>query len=158
MSAFSIRQSVPFDLEAILHIERANESAAHWSEDAYLLIWTDLETPRIAYVAEREGEILGFVVGHEIAGEWELENIAVAISAKRQGIGRELAQRLIATAQIADGTRIYLEVRASNLAALHLYKVLGFEHIGSRENYYSNPQEDALLFEKKLKAISMKIR
>ena len=158
MNAYAVRQSVPFDLEAILRIERANENAAHWTEDAYLRIWTDLEMPRIAFVAERDGEILGFVVGREIAGEWELENIAVATSAKRQGIGRELGNRLIATAQVADGTRIRLEVRPSNLAAVYLYKVLGFEQVGSRVNYYSNPQEDALLFEKKLTAISMKIR
>ncbi|ABF41363.1 [SSU ribosomal protein S18P]-alanine acetyltransferase [Candidatus Koribacter versatilis Ellin345] len=158
MSEFSIRQSVPFDLPAILQIERANESAAHWSEDAYQRLWTDLDAHRVAFIAERGGEVLGFIVGHQVADEWELENVAVALSAKRQGIGRDLVQRLVSIAEAAVGTRIFLEVRASNLPAQHLYEVLGFEQVGSRRNYYSNPQEDALLFEKKLTAISMKIR
>ena len=158
MSGFSIRQSVPFDLEAILKIEQDNENAAHWSPDAYRRIWHDPETRRIAFVAERGGEIVGFVVGHDIAGEWELENVAVTPSAKRQGIGRELVEHLVAVVQAASGTRIFLEVRTSNFPAQHLYKVLGFEQVGSRSRYYSNPEEDALLFEKKLTAISMKIR
>ncbi len=158
MSTFTIRQSVPFDFAAILKIERSNHSAAHWSENAYERLWSDLEAHRCAFVAEREGDVLGFIVGHEVAGEWELENVAVKASAKRMGIGRELVQRLIATAEAGGGTRMFLEVRASNLAAHSLYQGLGFEPVGVRGNYYRSPQEDALLFEKKLGAISMKIR
>jgi ribosomal-protein-alanine N-acetyltransferase len=38
-----------------------------------------------------------------------------------------------------------LEVRPSNAAAVTLYKKLGFEILGTRKNYYTNPNEDAYL-------------
>jgi [ribosomal protein S18]-alanine N-acetyltransferase len=158
MTAFSVRQSVPFDLDSILTIERANSNAAHWSPAIYQQIWDDLAARRVAFVAEQGGEVLGFVVGREIAGEWELENVAVVDSAKRKGVGQALVLRLIGTAQFSAATRMFLEVRASNQPAQSLYNALGFAEIGRRKNYYSDPKEDALLFEKKLADFSVKIR
>jgi len=38
-----------------------------------------------------------------------------------------------------------LEVRRSNLAAQRLYERLGFAIAGQRRNYYSHPEEDALI-------------
>ena len=40
---------------------------------------------------------------------------------------------------------IYLEVRASNIAAVTLYEHAGFKEVGQRKNYYNNPREDARL-------------
>ena len=40
---------------------------------------------------------------------------------------------------------ITLEVRPSNTAALKLYEGFGFEQVGERKNYYSNPAENAVL-------------
>ena len=39
----------------------------------------------------------------------------------------------------------YLEVRASNHAAIALYTRLGFRVCGRRPNYYRDPEEDAVL-------------
>ena len=38
-----------------------------------------------------------------------------------------------------------LEVRPSNTAAVKLYEGFGFEQVGERKNYYSNPTENAVL-------------
>ena len=38
-----------------------------------------------------------------------------------------------------------LEVRISNLPAIHLYEKLGFEQVGKRAGYYRDNGEDALL-------------
>ena len=40
---------------------------------------------------------------------------------------------------------ITLEVRASNAAAIALYKGAGFRPVGTRRNFYTAPQEDAVL-------------
>jgi ribosomal-protein-alanine N-acetyltransferase len=158
MSEYRIRESVPFDLASILQIERSNASAAHWSETSYADLWNNLQPTRVCFVAENEGVSLGFVVGREIAGEWELENIAVVPEYKRQGIGHALLQRLLAVASATGGERLLLEVRDSNHAARKLYESQGFVISGRRKGYYRDPVEDALLYEKKFASGSIKIR
>ena len=41
--------------------------------------------------------------------------------------------------------RTFLEVRRSNVPAQRLYETLGFKETGVRKNYYSHPEEDALV-------------
>jgi ribosomal-protein-alanine N-acetyltransferase len=38
-----------------------------------------------------------------------------------------------------------LEVRESNVSARSLYEKMGFDEVGVRKNYYSNPRENAIL-------------
>ena len=38
-----------------------------------------------------------------------------------------------------------LEVRVGNTAAIALYESLGFENLGRRPRFYSNPTEDAYI-------------
>jgi len=38
-----------------------------------------------------------------------------------------------------------LEVRESNVAAAALYEKMGFQRVGVRKNFYSAPQENAVL-------------
>jgi ribosomal-protein-alanine N-acetyltransferase len=45
---------------------------------------------------------------------------------------------------------VQLEVRASNLAAQGLYESFGFTRAGIRARYYSNPREDAILYQRGL--------
>ncbi len=55
-----------------------------------------------------------------------------------------------------DGRRIYLEVRVSNLQAQALYLRKGYTVIGRRKKYYSHPEEDALIMEKKSRRTKIK--
>jgi|ERR1035437_3889893 ribosomal-protein-alanine N-acetyltransferase len=148
MSGYAIRESVPLDLPAILEIERAIPLAAHWTEDAYRQLWNGPEGIRVALVAYDDSGVLGFIVAHEIAGEWELENVAVRPGFQGRGIGRGLLQQLLGVLESARATRLFLEVRESNLPARRLYESQGLRLSGRRKNYYGNPPEDALLFEK----------
>ena len=52
---------------------------------------------------------------------------------------------LMAEAASLGARRTYLEVRRSNLPAQRLYERLGFTVATVRRNYYSQPEEDALL-------------
>lgn len=158
MSEFTIRSSTPFDCTAILKIERECPTAAHWSEDAYQQLWGNPQADRVGFVAEAAGEVVGLLVAREIAGEWELENVAVAETAQHRGVGTALLQKLFGLITNSRGSRLFLEVRESNLAARRLYESQGFELAGRRKNYYADPPEDALLFEKKFDDLSMKIR
>lgn len=90
--------------------------------------------------------MVGFLVAHQIAGEWELENIVVEEAEQRKGIGTGLLTGLISKARATNSEAVFLEVRASNLAARALYEAAGFRQSGLRKSYYANPLEDAVLY------------
>lgn len=48
-------------------------------------------------------------------------------------------------------SHIFLEVRESNIAAQKLYEKYGFCNIAMRKAYYTDTQENAYIYEKKLK-------
>ncbi len=79
--------------------------------------------------------------------EAELEAIAVHPAAQRQGHGTTLLRAVQHWAAQHQAIRLLLEVRASNLAAQHLYRAHGFLPTGRRRNYYQHPPEDAVLME-----------
>ena len=138
-----VRHRVPADLPQIIEIANASRTAAHWRPVDYEQTF---QTKRILLVTEADGEIVGFIVAHDIAGEWELENIVVTPAHQRRGIAKQLVQALIREAKIRNGKFIFLEVRESNTAAKRLYERCGFQQYGRRSGYYSDPQEDAVLY------------
>jgi ribosomal-protein-alanine N-acetyltransferase len=75
----------------------------------------------------------------------EILNLAIAASQRRRGIATQLLQSVLEWSRPAGISRIYLEVRGSNDAAIALYSRYGFERKGQRSRYYQNPMEDALL-------------
>lgn len=84
-------------------------------------------------------------------GEADLLNIAVAPDHQRQGIATcLLSHLLVAVADRAD--TLFLEARATNHNAIHLYDALGFNQVGIRHNYYParRGREDALIFARTL--------
>lgn len=141
------------DIPGIVNLERATPTAAHWNEAQYAhFLEPDSRPPRLVLVAESEpmGAIAGFLVAQHIAAEWELENIVVSATERRQGIGRSLLEALLAAARKSSSDAIFLEVRESNIAARALYESMKFEQQGRRKSYYSNPSEDALLYRRTL--------
>ena len=42
-------------------------------------------------------------------------------------------------------TTFTLEVRVSNLTAVHVYEKLGFRSVGIRKGFYDAPKEDAMV-------------
>jgi ribosomal-protein-alanine N-acetyltransferase len=136
----TIRRGTPADLPEIIVMA---DTAAHWQPEEYKKIFN---SPRTLLVATRGDALLGFVVSHNIVGEWELENIAVAPGHRQRGVGGQLISALICEAKHDGAKQIFLEVRESNIAAKLLYERCGFQQYGRRKNYYSNPSEDGLLY------------
>jgi len=71
---------------------------------------------------------------------------------QRRGIGRELLRFVMKLAHGYEATRIFLEVRPSNVAARALYASAGFAEIGVRRDYYpaGERREDAVVLERML--------
>ena len=81
-------------------------------------------------------------------GVWcvaEIASVCVDPAYRRLGGGTKLLQTLLRQARLSGAQNVYLEVRASNQAAQKLYRCAGFECIGVRKRYYTNPSEDAVL-------------
>ena len=143
-----IRRMVDRDLDAVMAIERETESAPHWSASDYLALFqpnTDLLLKRQAMAAEVADEVAGFAIVRLVADEAELESIVVAGDWRGQGLGRLLLSECIRQAKELGASRLDLEVRASNVAAIRLYRGAGLLETGRRRAYYRDREEDAVL-------------
>ena len=82
-----------------------------------------------------------------VLDEATLFNIAVDPAFQRRGLGRELLTHLIRELETRDVFTLWLEVRASNVAAIALYESLGFNEATIRRNYYPTAEgrEDAII-------------
>jgi ribosomal-protein-alanine acetyltransferase len=136
----------PEDIPSMIALERESPSAAHWSVDSYRQAFEQGIAVRIVLVADDEGSIRGFLIARTAGEECELENIVVASSGQRCGIGSKLMQELIVLAGVQGASRILLEVRESNVAARSLYENNGFTSSGRRKSYFTDPAEDAVLY------------
>jgi ribosomal-protein-alanine N-acetyltransferase len=152
-SVLAVRRAELADMQAIMAIERQSLEAPHWSESVWKETLTDLlpgSPYRVTFLAESVGRVLGFVVVSCVVGLAELESVAVEIGARRQGIGRVLCIAAMSWARERAATVIGLEVRASSEAALALYRSLGFTESGTRQMYYRDPIEHAVIMSARL--------
>ena len=102
------------------------------------------------FVAEDEGEIIGYCGFLFVLDEAEIPNVCVKSSARKRGVGKQMMSVLMEEAKKLGMAVLYLEVRESNTPARALYKSLGFEENGIRKNFYEHPVEHAVLMSKTL--------
>jgi ribosomal-protein-alanine N-acetyltransferase len=81
--------------------------------------------------------------------EAELQNIAVDIPFRKQGLGSELVSFLHEFAKEKGAEKSFLEVRVSNRAAIGLYEKHGYAIYGERSRYYQDG-ESAYVMQKQL--------
>jgi ribosomal-protein-alanine N-acetyltransferase len=96
---------------------------------------------------ETENEIAAFAITQVVLDEATLFNIAVDPAYQRRGLGRTLLEYLIDALEKRGVVTLWLEVRASNVAAIALYESLGFNEATIRKNYYpaAEGREDAII-------------
>ena len=143
-----LRDMTEADLDGVLRIER--EVHAHpWT----LGNFSDaLRSKYLCKVYEKDGIMLGYAVLMLAVDEAELLDIAIGAQHQRQGWGCNLLEEMMALARRHGMRRMVLEVRASNEAAIGLYRREGFAEIGLRRGYYpaEHGREDAILMGREL--------
>ena len=80
-------------------------------------------------------------------------NLCVRPELRQRGVGRQMLHHLLQVAEAAAAVdAVFLEVRASNEPAIHLYDTTGFVQIGVRKDYYPSQTgpEDALILMREL--------
>ena len=94
-----------------------------------------------------DGVMAAFAITQIVLDEAPLFNIAVDPAFQRRGLGRALLERVIDEVEKRGVVTLWLEVRASNVAAIALYESLGFNEATIRRNYYPtvDGREDAII-------------
>lgn len=132
------------NISDIAKIEQACFSAP-WSEDS---IAESLDNPASYFLIAYYGdEVAGYMGLQIFSGEGYVTNIAVLPKFRGKGI----AKALITEQMKNDMEFITLEVRESNVPAINLYTKMGFEKVGIRPKFYSNPTENAIIMTKYLR-------
>ena len=138
------------DLDEVMLIERRSFSAP-WEESTFRGL---MRRPSAALlVAEIDDELTGYSVMWFAADEGELGNVAVLPERRGEGIGRTLLRESIAVAASRGTRSLYLEVRESNEVARGLYEKVGFNVVGVRKQYYTEPVEDATVMKLEVQAV-----
>ena len=138
-----------WDVEAVAALDAELFPHDPWSAEQ---IWGELaHVPETRWYAVHDGEggIDGYVGLYAVPPEADVATIAVAPTAQRRGLGRELLDALVAEARRRRVTQLFLEVLDGNEAALALYASAGFERQGRRRDYYG-PGLDAIVLRRRL--------
>lgn len=151
-----IREFTYRDLERVLWI---NRTCLPENYPAFFFIDLYRRYPKSFLVAERNGVVVGYVMCRVEQGlsstnrsRWvkkgHIVSIAVVPEARGRGIGTALMiHAMKALREDYNVDEYYLEVRVSNVVAIHLYEKLGFKRIRILKRYYLNG-EDAYLMAK----------
>ena len=97
------------------------------------------------FVATQNERVLGYVSLVCVLDELSIANIATEPQSRRMGVASRLMEHIICFAKENGFTKIFLEVRESNVGAIALYKKFGFLPVGVSKNHYSQPRENAVL-------------
>ena len=151
--SFRIRQADPSDAEQLAKLADAVSSepegwlisiAGEWRSPAderrYLKALRRYPHAAV-FVAERDdGQLVGRLsVGrdpHPASAHVADVGLMVAISARRQGVGRALLEAAVSWARGAGVRKLELHVFPWNDAAIALYEAFGFEREGYRKGHY----------------------
>jgi len=134
------------DLDQVLAIEQASFTMP-WSRNLFLSEFRNapVSLMLVARSPQEPRAIEGYIVCWIVADELHILDLATEPARRRNGIARYLVLAAIRHGEERNVGRAFLEVRASNEAALKLYEGLGFIRSLVRKGYYDLPVEDAVV-------------
>jgi ribosomal-protein-alanine N-acetyltransferase len=134
------------DLDQVIVIEQASFTMP-WSRNLFLSEFRNQKVSLmlVARSPEDDGRVIGYIVCWVVADELHILDLAIEFSGRRLGTARKLVLAAIRKGRERGALRVFLEVRASNTAALALYDGLGFSRTVVRTGYYDMPVEDAVV-------------
>ncbi|MFI3238365.1 MAG: ribosomal protein S18-alanine N-acetyltransferase [Lachnospiraceae bacterium] len=144
--SFKILPMTILDIEKVAAIE-AISFTQPWSEKAFCEM---LKSDRAHYVVARiEDEVVGMCGLLYSFEEAEVSNVAVLPTYRGRGVAKRMLEELLNVGSEQGVEAFCLEVRASNEAAISLYKSTGFEIAALRKNCYAHPTEDGYVMWKR---------
>jgi ribosomal-protein-alanine N-acetyltransferase len=130
------------DLGAVHNIEQQTPSPWSMSQlEGDFFTTTGLQL--ICRLAVKD-QICGFIIGRTVADEAEILKIATDHDYRRRGAAEQLIRALLSLLMEKGIKNCHLELRSANLPARRLYEKFDFLVTGSRKNYYTDPDDDAV--------------
>ena len=90
--------------------------------------------------------IIGFGGVLRVVDEAHIMNLVVEPTWRRRGVASRLLARLLLDSGDRGAISATLEVRASNRAAIELYRSFGFEIAGRRPRYYADDEDAEIMW------------
>ncbi|MDC0407674.1 MAG: ribosomal protein S18-alanine N-acetyltransferase [Gammaproteobacteria bacterium] len=117
--------------------------SAPWSQQKLL---DSFQNPSISMrLISYDDQIAGYLLTLNSIDFIDILTIAITPQFQQQGLGRALLDDLLQRLDKNKVRSIMLEVRVSNVSAIHFYQKYGFELIDTREKYYSNLEDAKIL-------------
>jgi ribosomal-protein-alanine N-acetyltransferase len=132
------------EIDEVLSIEEASFTNP-WTREMYLAELANTGVSFVYLARDAGGRPVGFCSFWRVLDELHINNLAVLPGRRRLGVGSRLVEHVLREAQKRGAGRATLEVRRSNEPAIRLYTRWGFVVSAVRHNYYSQPDEDALI-------------
>jgi len=138
-----IRNMTVEDLDQVMSLELACFSVP-WTKESFENELTKNLLAKYILI-EEDGEIIGYGGVWYVMDEGHITNVAIHPNHRKKGLGKKLVEKMKKNASIHGIKHMTLEVRVSNIAAITLYKRMGFQEAGIRPKYYTDNLEDALI-------------
>ncbi len=135
------------DLDQVVLLEKELFGDDSWDKETFVEQINNNPYASI-YIFEDNHKIVGYVdlwIAYENA---DLANIGVSKQYQGKGIGSQLMEFCERIVNQNNCENYSLEVRVSNLKAIHLYEKFGFQKVGVRKNYYANGENAYLMIRK----------
>lgn len=136
------RWMIRADMPYVLDIERQCFEFPWYERDFQLAL---RQRNCIGMVAEHGEQIVGYMVYELHKTRLHVLNFAVAYEFRRQGVGRQMIDKLVGKLSSQRRVSMTLEVRETNLAAQLFFKEMGFKAVNILKDYYEDSAEDAYL-------------
>ena len=137
-----LREMRPEDLDRVVELEPILFGLGAWSRAVYA---GEVGRADRRYVVAVADDVVVGYAGIALAHECSVMTIGVAPGYRRCGLGAQLLQDLVEAARAVRAESVFLEVRAQDEVAQHMYRSFGFDPLGIRPGYYQPEGADALV-------------
>lgn len=132
-----------------VHALESRSYSFPWSQ----IIFSDcINSQYECWLMKKSNKVIAYSIMTISMQESHLLNLCVDCNFRRQGYACHMVRFLSDISIVQNAKRMLLEVRESNYRAFNLYRKLGFQQTGCRNNYYpaETGREDALVLAKLL--------
>jgi len=147
--SFKLRNFALNDLQSVMWINRVCLPENYMD---YFFIELHRKYPATFIVAEENGTVVGYIMCRIESGlsnfgfsglmkKGHIVSVAVLPEFRRKGIGQALIVESMKAMRTYNAKQCFLEVRVTNMAAVSLYKKLGFQISRTIRGYYADGED-----------------